>query len=471
MSGPRTTTCRRSPTASRTTTPAAVKTAGRWLGTAATGLGLSLADPVVGDDLRAVLAGLQPGTGQSPNGGPPTVFKGRVPGFDLTFAAPKSVSVLYALGDPLVESVVVAAHDRAVDAALAWLEREACFVRRGSNNRASRERRVGRLRHPPPAGCRVRRRRVPASHQPRRRPASAHPCAGRQHHPRPRRALVGARRPGPVSGQAHRRRRVPHRPGPRAHRAARRRLATRRQGPDRDRRRPRRGPVDVLEATLGDRSRDGPRRHPRRRRGRRRDARRPAPPRPRSTRPRCATSGPPRPPRSGSTPPRSTPCSPAGTRSPTTPALVVRLPDPVTGEVVERQVRSGEFAAWVGERMADVDSTCTRHQILEIVATYLPAGVSPAALEDATRWVLAQPELIPIPRPSRRIRRGGRVGATLDQPPPPDHRNRDHRGHRRPHPGRRPAGDRLRRTRHRRLHVGPRSGRRRAHPLLAPDAP
>ena len=29
--------------------------------------------------LRAVLAGLHPGTGQSPNGGPPTVLKGRVP--------------------------------------------------------------------------------------------------------------------------------------------------------------------------------------------------------------------------------------------------------------------------------------------------------------------------------------------------------------------------------------------------------
>src|SRR6478752_3938637 len=112
---------------------------GRWLGTAATGLGLNLADPVAGDDLRAVLAGLQPGTGQSPNGGPPAVFKGRVPGFDLTFAAPKSVSVLYGLGDPLVESVLVAAHDKAVDTALAWLEREASFVRRGSNNRARAE--------------------------------------------------------------------------------------------------------------------------------------------------------------------------------------------------------------------------------------------------------------------------------------------------------------------------------------------
>ena len=47
--------------------------------------------------------------------------------------------------------------------------------------------------------------------------------------------------------------------------------------------------------------------------------------------------------------------------------------------------------------MADVDSTCTRHQILEIVATYLPAGVSAAASRTSPRWVLAQPELIPIP--------------------------------------------------------------------------
>src|SRR3954469_8160680 len=74
---------------------------GRWVGAAYSGLGLGM-DPVAGDELRAVLAGLQPGTGMSPNGGPPRVWKGRVPGFDLTFAVPKSVSVLYALGDPLV---------------------------------------------------------------------------------------------------------------------------------------------------------------------------------------------------------------------------------------------------------------------------------------------------------------------------------------------------------------------------------
>src|SRR5215213_4737654 len=89
---------------------------GRWAGAATSGLGLG-AEPVDGDELRAVLAGLQPGTGEAPNGGPPRTWKGRVPGFDFTFAAPKSVSVLYALGDPLVSAEVTAAVDRAVDEA------------------------------------------------------------------------------------------------------------------------------------------------------------------------------------------------------------------------------------------------------------------------------------------------------------------------------------------------------------------
>ena len=108
---------------------------GRWLGNAAGALGLG--GTVSGDDLRAVLAGLNPGTGQTPNGDRLRTWKGRVPGFDLTFSAPKSVSVLYALADPLVRGQIVEALDAAVDDAVGWLEREACFVRRGSNNRAT----------------------------------------------------------------------------------------------------------------------------------------------------------------------------------------------------------------------------------------------------------------------------------------------------------------------------------------------
>src|ERR1700712_5184875 len=90
---------------------------------------------------RAARGAGRPATwpGMAPGGGPPKVWKGRVPGFDLTFAVPKSVSVLYALGDTLVVSEVVQAVDAAVDEAVAWLEREACFVRRGSNNRTAAE--------------------------------------------------------------------------------------------------------------------------------------------------------------------------------------------------------------------------------------------------------------------------------------------------------------------------------------------
>jgi conjugative relaxase-like TrwC/TraI family protein len=49
----------------------------------------------------------------------------------LTFSAPKSVSVLLAIDDAPVASALLAAHERAVDVALGYLEREACWTRRG----------------------------------------------------------------------------------------------------------------------------------------------------------------------------------------------------------------------------------------------------------------------------------------------------------------------------------------------------
>jgi conjugative relaxase-like TrwC/TraI family protein len=106
---------------------------GRWTGGGSALLGL--VDEVTGDDLRAVLAGLAPATGLTPNGTQLTNHPRRVPGFDMTFSVPKSVSVVYALGDPLVQSAVVEACEVALAESLAWLEREACFVRRGTNNR------------------------------------------------------------------------------------------------------------------------------------------------------------------------------------------------------------------------------------------------------------------------------------------------------------------------------------------------
>jgi conjugative relaxase-like TrwC/TraI family protein len=50
---------------------------------------------------------------------------------DLTFSAPKSVSVLFAIADDVVAIALRDAHERAVDVALGYLEREACFTRRG----------------------------------------------------------------------------------------------------------------------------------------------------------------------------------------------------------------------------------------------------------------------------------------------------------------------------------------------------
>lgn len=56
----------------------------------------------------------------------------RVPGFDLTFSAPKSVSVLFGVGDAELRAAIRDAHDRAVGEALAHVEREAGVTRRGA---------------------------------------------------------------------------------------------------------------------------------------------------------------------------------------------------------------------------------------------------------------------------------------------------------------------------------------------------
>ena len=108
--------------------------AGRWVGAGAAALGL--AGEVDPDDLRAVLAGLAPGAGGlTPDGTTVRTHARRVPGFDLTFKTPKSVSVLYAVSDdPRVQGAIIEAGDTAVTEALAWLEREAIRVRRGSGD-------------------------------------------------------------------------------------------------------------------------------------------------------------------------------------------------------------------------------------------------------------------------------------------------------------------------------------------------
>ncbi|MCP9485030.1 MAG: relaxase domain-containing protein [Gaiellaceae bacterium MAG52_C11] len=65
-----------------------------------------------------------------------------VAGFDIAFACPKSVSLLHALGDEQTRRTVSEAHAAAWQAALAYLEDEACVLRRGKNG-VTRERGSG----------------------------------------------------------------------------------------------------------------------------------------------------------------------------------------------------------------------------------------------------------------------------------------------------------------------------------------
>jgi conjugative relaxase-like TrwC/TraI family protein len=109
---------------------------GRWVGGGAARLGLR--GDVDADSLRAVLAGMAPGTGGlNPNGKQIRPSAHRVPGFDLTFKVPKSASVLYAVSDdPRVQGAVIEAGEAAAREAVAWLEREAIRAQRGSHNKA-----------------------------------------------------------------------------------------------------------------------------------------------------------------------------------------------------------------------------------------------------------------------------------------------------------------------------------------------
>jgi conjugative relaxase-like TrwC/TraI family protein len=101
---------------------------GYWLGDAAEDLGLQgKVDP---DQLVAMLTGNDPATGLPL--GLREVKGGAVPGFDLTFSAPKSVSLIWALGGLPAGAEVKAAHAAAVETALDYLQAEACWTRRGA---------------------------------------------------------------------------------------------------------------------------------------------------------------------------------------------------------------------------------------------------------------------------------------------------------------------------------------------------
>lgn len=103
---------------------------GPWMGDAAKELGLE--GEVGPDQLKAMLTGRNPVDGEPLVGIRGVPSKGSVPGFDLTFSAPKSVSLLWALGGAKTGAEVSRAHERSVEAALDYMQREACWTRRGA---------------------------------------------------------------------------------------------------------------------------------------------------------------------------------------------------------------------------------------------------------------------------------------------------------------------------------------------------
>ena len=107
------------------------ETPGIWSGRGAVAAGIT-------GVVRAEALGLAFGEARHPVGGDVLGLLWRIPdgvtGFDATFSAPKSVSVLFALGGPEVRVAVRAAHIAAVeDAGLAYLEDHAALTRRGHN--------------------------------------------------------------------------------------------------------------------------------------------------------------------------------------------------------------------------------------------------------------------------------------------------------------------------------------------------
>ena len=100
---------------------------GRWIGNGAESLGLR--GQIEEFAFREVFDGF------SPEGGKLAQNAGREshrPGWDLTFSAPKSVSVLWSQAEPELRQAIQDAQGKAVEKALEYLEKELAFSRRGS---------------------------------------------------------------------------------------------------------------------------------------------------------------------------------------------------------------------------------------------------------------------------------------------------------------------------------------------------
>ena len=103
---------------------------GRWLADAETleRLGVQAGEPVDGADFIALMEGRHPGSGRwlRPEG----AGGGRGGGIDVTFSAPKSVSTVWALGDPWQREQIEQAHASAVEQTIHYLREQVPVVRR-----------------------------------------------------------------------------------------------------------------------------------------------------------------------------------------------------------------------------------------------------------------------------------------------------------------------------------------------------
>jgi len=103
-----------------------------WYGTAAREFGLS--GIAVREHVERLCSGFHHDTGEAlvRNAGKDS----RNPGHDLTFSAPKSVSVAWAIGDEALRKAIAIKHEEAVKQALDFLEANAGFARVGSQGQA-----------------------------------------------------------------------------------------------------------------------------------------------------------------------------------------------------------------------------------------------------------------------------------------------------------------------------------------------
>jgi len=102
---------------------------GEWAGRGAAALGL--AGRVEAAQFNALMAGLDPSDEALERRLRDSRGEPNVVGFDPTFSAPKSVSVLFAAGDEQAAGRLIGAHESAVRAALEYVEDAAVKVRRG----------------------------------------------------------------------------------------------------------------------------------------------------------------------------------------------------------------------------------------------------------------------------------------------------------------------------------------------------